>query len=573
MPLYGIDNYGEIYEQNSVSDNGRGQKKKIEYVDEGSVFLGEESPKKLKIRKGLQAKEQLKSKLIKKQKAKQALAQKRRDEALKIKKASAQKKRLKSKMIHDEQMYELYSEALSQPQLGMDYSGLYGSPHDGFDCEGVVSLGSYYGNDIELVDSFGGNTMLGNYDEGLGFKIGKPKIRISAPKVKVSAPKIVKDVVKTAGKVTAAAYTLPTQTALKVVKATPLVKDVYKGVDKLTGGTLTSVEKVIDLPGRIAAGKPISKAEIMNAAMVGMKAAAIVASGGSAAAIVSTSAGMLKAGPLGKSPLGSNLLTLAEVGGAAAAIHKAAAEQAAKEGLKRASEKTITQSIKEAVQSKAADMGRSLAAKEVEKKTGVPAYVMLAAYNAKQTEGAISDKAKAFALKIGDQKLKEVGLGDSATQAILSGNAEALGVVIKDAPNMAKSKAQRELDKRTVEVREYASIDGLKKKLEQKVNKAKEEALNIEKLKDKIDATKDKLIQDKLNSTLSSLLKKNEDTNKDLVKESAMFEYEKAKSALKIEAVAQGRYEEEGVNKNTVLMIGGGLLLVGIAYSMMRKKA
>ena len=568
MPLYGIDNYGEIYEQNSVSDNGRGQKKKIEYVDEGSVFLGEESPKKLKIRKGLQAKEQLKSKLIKKQKAKQALAQKQRDEALKIKKASAQKKRLKSKMIHDEQMYELYSEALSQPQLGMDYSGLYGSPHDGFDCEGVVSLGTYYGNDIELVDSFGGNTMLGGHDQGLGWGI-----KISAPKIKVSAPKVVKDVVKTAGKVTAAAYTLPTQTALKVVKATPIAKDVYKGVDKLTGGTLTSVEKVIDLPGRIAAGKPISKAEIMNAAMVGMKAAAIVASGGSAAAVVSTSAGMLKAGPLGKSPLGSNLLTLAEVGGAAAAIHKAAAEQAAKEGLKRASEKTITQSIKEAVQSKAADMGRSLAAKEVEKKTGVPAYVMLAAYNAKQTEGAISDKAKAFALKIGDQKLKEAGLGDSSAQAILSGNAEALGVVIKDAPNMAKSKAQRELDKRTVEVREYASIDGLKKKLEQKVNKAKEEALNIEKLKDKIDATKDKLIQDKLNSTLSSLLKKNEETNKDLVKESAMFEYEKAKSALKIEAAAEGRYEEEVVNKNTILMIGGGLLLVGLAYSMMRKKA
>ena len=341
----------------------------------------------------------------------------------------------------------------------------------------------------------------------------------------------------------------------------------------MTGGTLTSVEKVVDLPNRIAEGKPISKAEIMNAVMVGAKVAAIVASGGSAAAIVSTSAGMLKAGPLGKSPLGNNLLTLAEVGGAAAAIHQAAAEQAAKEGLRKASEKTITQSIKEAVQTKAADMGRSLAAKEIEKKTGVPSYVMLAAYNAKQTEGAIADKAKAFALKIGDQKLKQFGLGDSASQAILSGNAEALGVIIKDAPDMAKSKAQRELDKKTVELREYASIDGLKKKLESKVNKAKEDALNIEKLKDKIDAEKDKMIQQKLNSTLSSLLKKTEETNKEIVRDSAIFEYEKAKSALKIEAAAQGRYEEEGVNKNTILMIGGGLLLVGIAYSMMRKKA
>jgi hypothetical protein len=384
--------------------------------------------------------------------------------------------------------------------------------------------------------------------------------------------RLVKNVIKEAGKVAVKSVTLPTQTALKVVKATPLAKDVYKNVDKLTGGTLTSVEKVIDLPNKIAEGKPISKAELMNAAMVGMKAAALVASGGSAAAVVSTSAGMLKAGPLGKSPLGSNLLTLAEVGGAAAAIHKAAAEQAAKEGFKTASEKTMSQSIKEAVQKKAADMGRSVAAKEVEKKTGVPAYVMLAAYNAKQTEGNIADKTKSFALKIGDQKLREAGLGDSATQAILSGNAEALGVVIKDAPDMAKSKAQREIDKKKVELQEMASIEGFKKKLEDKVTKAKDEALNIEKLKDKIDATKDKIIQDKLNSTLSSLLKKNKETNQELISDSAVFEYEKAKSALKISAAAEGRYEEEGISSNTYLLIGGGLVLAGLAYAMMRKK-
>jgi hypothetical protein len=140
MPLYGIDQYGELYEQNSVTDNGFGQKKKIKTVDEGSVTLKKLSLKEAKAKKQINAQAQLKSKVIKKQKAKMALQLKKAESAMTIKKAVAQRQKLKSKMIHEEKMYDLYSEAMSQPQLGSEYSGIYGSPHDGFDCEGFEGV-------------------------------------------------------------------------------------------------------------------------------------------------------------------------------------------------------------------------------------------------------------------------------------------------------------------------------------------------------------------------------------------------------------------------------------------------
>lgn len=571
MPLYGIDENGRLFEESSVS--GKAKKNSIPFADESNVMLGEMSGRQISARKIAAKKlEAAKIRARKILNRKNKISQMRKLQASKKKKQNAQRKRVINQ-AKVKAASKRFVRGKNQDMLGYEYSSLYGSPYEGFQNEGeALSSLECYDSDVQCVDSFGGNTMLGSHDGGLGWpkiKVGKPKIKISAPKVTIKAPKITMPknaaaALKDVGKIAAKSLTAPYQISTSIIKATPGLKDVYKGVDKLTGGTLSSVERVVNLPNRIAAGKPISKAELMEAAMVALKVGAIVASGGSAASLVSAGAGMLKAGPLGKSNFGKNILSIAEIAGGAAAIHQAAtakaaakvaetgskqlAQQAAQTATKEVAKKTMQQSVQEAVKAKGLDMVKQRALSEVQKKTGIPAGILLAAYDVNNAEASLADKAKMFSQKIGEDKLKQAGLGGAMTQAIISGNAQALGVMVKNAPDLAMSKAKRELEAQKIKIMNQASLDGMKAKLDKKIAKAQKDATDIEKLKDRIDKEADKLIQKELNNQLAKLMASNGKATDELMIESSQYEVEAARTAVKVAAAEEGRYTSDMEN-------------------------
>jgi len=582
MPLYGIDENGRLFEESSV--NGKAKKNGIPFADESNVMLGEMSGRQIKARKIASNKQKaarLRAKKI--QERKNAIAKSKKIQALKKKRQVSQKR----KVINQAKVNaagKRFIRGKNQDMLGYEYSSLYGSPYEGFQNEGeTLSSLECYGSDVECVDSFGGNTMLGSQSEfggwGPKIKIGKPKIKISAPKI--TMPKNAAAAIKDVGKIAAKVATAPIQIPTKIIKGTPGLRDVYKGVDKLTGGTLSSVERVVNLPNRIAAGKPISKAELMEAAMVGLKVGAIVASGGSAASLVSTGAGMLKAGPLGKSNFGKNLLTFAEVAGAAAAIHQAAAskaaaktaetgskqlaQKAAQSATKEVAKKTMQESVQEAVKAKGLDMAKQRALSEVQKKTGIPAGILMAAYDVNNAEASLADKAKMFSQKIGEDKLKQAGVGGSMTQAIISGNAQALGVMVKNSPDLLMSKAKRELEAQKVKIMNQASLDNLKAKLDKKVAKVQKDATDIEKLKDRIDKETDKLVQKELNNQLAKLIASNTKTSEELLSEGTEYEVEAAKVSLKVAAAEEGRYTSDMENNFAHPMLSLNKKIMGVA--------
>jgi hypothetical protein len=563
MPLYGVDKNGRLFEESSVT--GKPKKSNIPFADESNVMLGEMSGRQIRARKIAQKKAQaVKLRAKKLQEKKKKIQQRKRLLAAKKKNRAIQKRKIVSQ-VKAKTTSKKFLRGRRQDMLGYEYSSVHGSPYDGFELEGqAVSSTECYGSDIPSVESFGASTMLGEHDEGLGLRIKRPKLTIKKPTIK--APTTLKAVVKDIGKVTVKAVTAPVKLSTNLVKVTPGLRDVYKGVDKLTGGTLSSVNRVVvDLPRKIAAGKPVSKAELMEAAMVGLKAGAIIMSGGSAASLVSVGAGMLKAGPLGQSSLGRNLLTLAEVAGAAAAIHQAAAskaaaktaqagskqlaQKAAQSTTKEVAKKTIQESAQEAVKAKSLDMAKQRALSEVQKKTGIPAGVLVAAYDVNQTNAALADKAQMFTKKIGEDRLKQAGVGGSMTQAIISGNAEALGVMVKNAPDLAMTKAKREIEAQKVRIMNQASLDNMKARLDKKVAKAQKDATDIEKLKDRIDKEANKLVQKELNNQLAKLMASNAKTTEEIVTEGSEYNLEAARSALKIAAAEEGRYTSDMENR------------------------
>lgn len=100
----------------------------------------------------------------------------------------------------------------------------------------------------------------------------------------------------------------------------PLTRWLYLGLDNLTGGFLSNLTILTSLPGRFATGQPISRAELLKA-LSAFKVILVVAigvlTGGATLAIIGAAAGLLKAGPLGKTALGRTLLDIAAIGAGA----------------------------------------------------------------------------------------------------------------------------------------------------------------------------------------------------------------------------------------------------------------
>jgi hypothetical protein len=107
---------------------------------------------------------------------------------------------------------------------------------------------------------------------------------------------------------------------LDVFKNMPIIRYLYIGVDELTGGFLTNLSLLSSLPGRFIVGKPISRSDLLKA-LSALKVILVVAigvlTGGATIAIIGATAGLLKAGPLGKTALGRTLLDIAAIGAGA----------------------------------------------------------------------------------------------------------------------------------------------------------------------------------------------------------------------------------------------------------------
>jgi len=396
----------------------------------------------------------------------------------------------------------------------------------------------------------------GNEDENLGFSFSLPKIslpKISAPKVTVSAPKVVINTATPLKTVTHAAgdyLTIinPLNVVKNVATKIPVLKDVYRETDIFTGGAISKLTDVTNLPAKFLQEGKISKEDLFLALTTAMQVAAIVASGGSAGAVIAVSSNQLKQGTLGKSALGRDLLTLTTIAGTAYALNAAAegqiaaqsSDQVSVEAGKEIQKKTVSEVVQGAIK----DRAKSEAEVAFEKKTGIPVGIATKIYNVANGDAKIATLPKDIIKKTAEDKLKKAGLSDAMTQAILSNNAEALGVAIKDAPNLAIDKAKRDIEAAKVKAQETLTVAGLQKIAKEKSDKAIAQAKDVDAHKAKLDkmvAGEAKKQADKL---FQEALKKLGLLQKDAV--DAAFDYEigSAQAAVRVAAAEEGRYSD-----------------------------
>lgn len=131
------------------------------------------------------------------------------------------------------------------------------------------------------------------------------------------------------------------QVFLHALDVFPLTHWLYQGVDELTGGFISNLNILTQLPGRFYAGETITRADLirgLSALKVVLIAAASYITGGAAIAIVGTSVGLLKAGPIGKTVVGRTLLDIVGIGAAALAGGTDLVEAFAMAGAKKIEE-------------------------------------------------------------------------------------------------------------------------------------------------------------------------------------------------------------------------------------------
>jgi hypothetical protein len=379
-------------------------------------------------------------------------------------------------------------------------------------------------------------------DESLGFSFSLPKIKIAAPKVTIKKviPKVVintKTPLKTISKGVADGLKVinPLNQLKSIANSTPFTKNLLDQTDKVLGGSISSLTRVSNLSSKVLEGKGISKAEIMEAIMVSIKVGAIVASGGSSAALLSAGAGAMKNGPLGKSAFGKNLLTGVELVAGGVAVKDILEKQA--EGV---------------------------AAKEIENRTGIPVNILHSAYGTSKSTSSIEDFSKSLAKKVSEDQLKKAGLGNTMSQAILSGNAQALGVAISDAPNLAMDKAKREALALEIKARNIASVESIRSKAKEKADRAIAEAKDMQKLQAQIEKEKNILIKKELDGQFKKLIDSYSSNQKDALMLSLKSEIEAAKASLEIAAAQEGRYVSSF--KTNAIVIGAFSTAVLISY-------
>jgi hypothetical protein len=479
----------------------------------------------------------------------------------------------------------------------------------------------------------------GDDDDNFGFSLKMPKIKFKTPRVTIKkiVPKITintKTPLKTLSNAAGDAWRIanPVNQMHSIVDKVPMLKQIHKETDNVLGGTLSKLDRISNMPYKALKGKPISKGEIMEALVTAIQVAAIVASGGSAAALIAAGASMLKQGPLGQTSFGRNVLTLCEIAGVAAAISSTAATQiaaqsagstVATQAAGQAAKMTVAEAAQKAVTDHVVNRVKSEVEKEFEKKTGIPVGIVTKIYNVANGDGKIATLPKDIAKdvaqsalkrsgispdisnalmegkvpemskvardiaskelkkvglgeevtnsilegktpdmhKIAEERLKKAGLGDTITQAILSNNASQLGLLITNAPNLALTKAERELKAQSLKAEKYLSVEGLRKIAKEKADKAVAEATDLEKLKAKLDAAVDKAIKAELQKQFDKALSSFAKNQKEAVDAGSEAELEGARASVLIAAAEEGRYEEQPSTSYTKWIIGGAVAL------------
>lgn len=405
MPLLAQDEFGRIYQTDGTRSDGGGLGYYPSMGDDDNVAVGEypdiarkrramNRQKKLQMRKKLARMKQIQAQKLKARQAKEWQAQfkilknrqaqqiKRNNQksdfqmkAIKsgknpfndrlkaltgdpligfkggghyLNKKQLQSAKLDMKNIHTAKPFGVYqtAEAHYQEQMGYEHEhALNGN------CCNEPTLGEAQ---AIVNQSFAHPLLMVNYqmgyygDETMGFRKAFRKLKRAVKKIAPrSVVKLSRKVTKVAGKVVNVMN--PIKGVARVAKAIPGVRDVYKGLDKLTGGTLTSVERVSNLPAKAVGGQKISKAELLEGVMLAVKVGAVVASGGSAVALIGAASGALKNGPLGKTSFGRTILSIGEVAGLAYGAG---------------------QGISTALQNKAKDVAQTKLSTEVAKKAG-----------------------------------------------------------------------------------------------------------------------------------------------------------------------------------------------------------
>ena len=325
----------------------------------------------------------------------------------------------------------------------------------------------------------------------------------------------------------------------------------------------------------------------MEALTVAMKVGAIVASGGSAGAIIAVSAGQLKQGTLGKTALGRELLTLGEIAGTAYAISSAASSQVASQSAEKVGAKVGSEIAKESVEKVGAKVGSEIAKdtvseavkghiksrvktqveKEFEKKTGIPVGIATKIYDVSNGSAKLATLPQDILKKVGSEQLKKAGLSDAMTQAILSNNAKALGVAIKDVPNLAIDKAKRDLASAAIKAKETLTIAGLQKLAKEKADKAIAKAKDVDALNNKITSMAEGELKKQNKKLLAEALKQLGLSQKDSIDAAYKLKIGSAKAALIVSASEEGRYVESNIP-----MILGVTALIGLGSFFLLKK-
>jgi hypothetical protein len=421
MPLLATDQFGRVYQTEGLSEFDTGVGYYPEMGDSDNLYLDEIDPVERKRLRALRNFKKRQALIRRKKELERRARQRRINAAIAARKARANALIKKAQERRRQRLAQLKLariKASKNPYANYDQP-LVGNPLSGWE-EGTPittsrdwqklnvsnvpvaqEFGSVFYQQIEHPLAGFGYIPSDKIDGTMGFfrmpRISPPRIswpRINVPKIrppqfrppKISLPKVslpqvrlpniklppvkipkLSDIVHEASKAAGAMINAPLHFSRQVLTHVPLVKDVYKGVDNLTGGTVESLYRSAMLPGNAMQGKPVSQAEFIEAVSNAAKVGTIVATGGAAVSLISAGSSALAKGPLGKTPMGKTLLSVGEV----------------------ASLSTIgKQSLTKVLEQKAIDEAKKQAATEAGKKGGILGSIAASAATGALAKGA-----------------------------------------------------------------------------------------------------------------------------------------------------------------------------------------
>jgi len=349
-------------------------------------------------------------------------------------------------------------------------------------------------------------------------KIELPNISfpsLELPRITVNTDKPLHTLANAVGDVTTIVN--PLNQIKNIAALTPITQSLYSETDKLTGGTISSLTRVSNIPARVAKGDNITPMELMEAVVVTMQVAAIVASGGSSAALMAATTSALKKGPLGKTPLGNNIITI--IGMTAGGM-------------------PIEDIIKEQITSKV----KTEAVKQIEQKTGLPISVVAAVLIPRNENSNLEEHIKDLGSRVSEDQLKKAGLSGPLAQAILSANAEDLGVLIKNAPDIIMTAAKREVNAELVKLKALTDFDTLRAMAYEKSQAAIADATDMERIKKMLEAEKDSIIKKELEKQLAKLAADMLKKLNDALGLTSKANLSAAQGSVLVAAAQEGRY-------------------------------